>query len=131
MIYCTCRCCFHTLDTVRTYIYIIKYWLRNDFTKKITCMYQWIYAFCYKDITCTKLFWEVWFRKQSNMDMYLVFGREKTGEDSYLIPLGGSNVVGVFGFLTVFDEIQSSVSMHLMKFQHINVFITDKQLVRT
>nr|XP_022287846.1 putative D-cysteine desulfhydrase 1, mitochondrial isoform X1 [Crassostrea virginica] len=35
--------------------------------------------------------------------------REKTGEDSYLIPLGGSNVVGVFGFLTVFDEIQSSV----------------------
>ena len=53
------------------------------------------------------------------MDIYLVFGREKTGEDSYLIPLGGSNVVGMFGFLTVFDDIQSPVSKHLMKFQHM------------
>ena len=71
------------------------------------------------------------FRHKSYMDIYLVFGREKTGEDSYLIPLGGSNVVGVFGFLTVFDEIQSSVSMHLMKFQFIDVIITDIQLFRT
>ncbi|XP_061194549.1 uncharacterized protein LOC133202707 isoform X2 [Saccostrea echinata] len=31
--------------------------------------------------------------------------REKTGEESYLIPVGGSNTLGVFGFLTVFEEM--------------------------
>lgn len=36
--------------------------------------------------------------------------REATGEESYLIPVGGSNTIGVFGFLTVFDDIHSSIS---------------------
>ncbi|XP_048744229.1 uncharacterized protein LOC125657593 isoform X2 [Ostrea edulis] len=36
--------------------------------------------------------------------------REKTGEESYLIPVGGSNTVGMFGFLMVFEEMQSSIS---------------------
>lgn len=48
------------------------------------------------------------------------FFRETTGEGSYLIPVGGSNTIGVFGFLTVFDDIQSSVSsLHL---KHCNIF---------
>jgi 1-aminocyclopropane-1-carboxylate deaminase/D-cysteine desulfhydrase-like pyridoxal-dependent ACC family enzyme len=41
----------------------------------------------------------------------LISVREKTGEESYLIPVGGSNTVGMFGFLTVFEEMQPSVSV--------------------
>lgn len=51
------------------------------------------------------------------------FFRETTGEESYLIPVGGSNTIGVFGFLTVFDDIQSSVSsLHLKRcILHVHV----------
>ncbi|XP_060082861.1 uncharacterized protein LOC132562149 [Ylistrum balloti] len=33
--------------------------------------------------------------------------KEKTGEDVYLVPVGGSNSVGLFGYITVFEEMIS------------------------
>lgn len=33
--------------------------------------------------------------------------KEETGEESYLVPVGGSNSVGLFGYITVFQELIS------------------------
>ncbi|XP_071162953.1 uncharacterized protein [Mytilus edulis] len=33
--------------------------------------------------------------------------KNETGEDSYLVPIGGSNVVGLYGYLTAFQEMIS------------------------
>ena len=41
--------------------------------------------------------------------------REKLGEESYLIPVGGSDSVGLFGYITVFQELQEQVCNILPK----------------
>lgn len=33
--------------------------------------------------------------------------KKETGEESYLVPVGGSNVVGLYGYLTAFEEMMS------------------------
>ena len=35
--------------------------------------------------------------------------REETGEESYLIPVGGSNALGVYGYLEGFNELITQV----------------------
>lgn len=65
---------------------------------------------------CNILILLVYIYMNQVLDVENFFFRETTGEESYLIPVGGSNTIGVFGFLTVFDDIQSSVSsLHLFK----------------
>lgn len=39
----------------------------------------------------------------------ILFSRNETGEDSYLVPIGGSNIVGLYGYLTAFQEMISQV----------------------
>ena len=45
--------------------------------------------------------------------MYISFSfsrRAETNEDAYIIPTGGSNEIGVYGYFTVFQEMITQVS---------------------
>ena len=44
------------------------------------------------------------------MLLHLHFYRKTTGEKSYHIPVGGSNGVGVFGYIDTFQELVSQVN---------------------
>ena len=44
------------------------------------------------------------------------FFRKNSGEKSYLIPVGGSNVVGAWGYLSAFNELLEQVRYFLFSF---------------
>ena len=47
---------------------------------------------------------------EATMLLHLHFYRKTTGEKSYHIPVGGSNGVGVFGYIDTFQELVSQVN---------------------
>lgn len=52
----------------------------------------------------------IFFLIEEQLRIFLVFNsRKETGEESYLVPVGGSNVVGLYGYLTAFEEMMSQV----------------------
>lgn len=63
---------------------------------------------------CNVLSKFLYLRMSSNLNFsdWRLFYRSSRGENSYLIPLGGSDHVGLFGYINVVDELQKQACIY-------------------